>query len=201
MAFGLDGEPPPAASVSAARLAAEAAFAAPTFQPTAHTPALVTVRRARLGMVARQADGDDARPTSGTPPSSHPASDDRSFADVMGKAPRVFRLETARSASTAPAAVATLPVVAKRQRRTAPDKRPGQVLHVVHMQPQPPQPPMATTAAARPLTLLAALARVAPVLDAIQHAQSFSLLDERFEQAWQRLLKQADQLLAQLRSQ
>ncbi len=139
------------------------------------------MRRARRGVLDRPVDAQGALAFDG-------------FAEPKGKAPRVFRLETARSVATPPAAVPTLPAVVKRQRRIAADKRPGQVLHVVHIQPQQPK----TAAAAGSVLLSDELARLAPVMEAIQRAQSFWVVDERFEQEWQRLSKQADQLLLQL---
>ena len=48
--------------------------------------------------------------------------------------------------------------------------------------------------------LSAELARVAPVLQAIQRAQSFVFIDDSFEQQWERLSLQADVLLVQLRA-
>ena len=54
--------------------------------------------------------------------------------------------------------------------------------------------------AARSAALAVELARLAPVLEAIQRAQSFCFIDERVEQKWQRLSAQAKLLLVQLQA-
>ena len=188
----LDPVHAPAAPISAARLAAEAAFAAPAlFQPTRPTTAHVTVRRARLGPLSVPAWAGEVLPS----------------VEPQGKAPRVFRLDAVHATAPTPAAPAaaaaaansTPPAGIRRRRRVATDKLPGQVLHVIHIPTRQPEP-VPAVAAARPGMLSAELARVAPVLQAIQRAQSFVFIDDSFEQQWERLSLQADVLLVQLRA-
>ena len=184
MAPDLQQSKPAAAPTSAARLAAEAAFAAPDKLPEiGSTPAQVTVRRAKLAVWARPVPAADAPPA----------------AELVGKAPRVFRLQAAQAPAPAPApaGVSPLPAAARRQRRVAADKRPGQVLHVVHIQTRPAE---VAAVAARSAALAVELARLAPVREAIQRAQSFCFIDERVEQKWQRLSAQAKLLLVQLQA-
>ncbi len=178
--FDADRDLAAKAPISAARLAAEAAFGAPPFQPTPASQAQITVRRARYGVVAQQ-----------------PVADAVAVAELTGKGPRVFRVEPAFAVATT-AAVATASAAPTRRRRSSPDKQPGQVVHVVHLQPARPEAP----APAAPLadSLVAALARVAPVLESIQRAQSFHFIDDRFDPAWRRLSKQAEELLNEVKA-
>ncbi len=161
-----------AAPLSAARLEAEAAFAAPQLRLTPAIQAQVTVRRTRLLVVPEKEVAGDA-------PAAEPAA----------KSPRVFRVEAAHSAESALAGPALQPPVTKRRRRAAVGKAPGEVFHVVRAQPAVPALAF----------LVAELASVAPVLDLIRRAQSLWFIDDRLAKDWQRLSKRADVLLAQLR--
>jgi hypothetical protein len=180
-----------ATPMSAARLAAEAAFAAPLFSaPPASAPAQVTVRRAR-GPGLATAVADDVDTSSAGPSDSSTA-----------KGPRVFRIDAAPSAVTLVAddlptptawqgddAVVSRPT--SRLRRTATDKRPGPVLHVVHTLPS------RQVTSLQPLgALTTQLALLEPVLADIQHAQAFQFVDNSQASEWQRLGRVADDAIA-----
>lgn len=166
---------------SAARLAAEAAFAGPTFSVIRNGQTQVTVRRARN--LARL-----ERPAQVSPPAAeHP----------VAKGPRVFRIDSARVHTSAPTEPApqhqpgqttdTQALPPKTRRRRAPEQRPGPVVRVV------PAP------APKSRTLVASLAQVTPILTAIEKAQSLQFIDRSFESHYQRLSRQADVLLKQLK--
>lgn len=166
---------------SAARLAAEAAFAGPTFSVIRNGQTQVTVRRARN--LARL-----ERPAQVSPPAAeHP----------VAKGPRVFRIDSARVHTSAPTEPApqhqpgqttdTQALPPKTRRRRAPEQRPGPVVRVV------PAP------APKSRTLVASLAQVTPILTAIEKAQLLQFIDSSFEGHYQRLSRQADVLLKQLK--
>jgi hypothetical protein len=204
-----------ATPMSAARLAAEAAFGPAPFA-TAQPPSLlaqVTVRRARgtpMAPVAAPAamaeDGanvfnsaSNSATNSATNPATNPATD--SAADsAITKSPRVFRIEAAPAPDTLAPDSLVLQAASNGHdgaahqrlsgpRRAASDKRPGPVLHVVHALPPRHEPP------AQPLRLDALsilLARVDPVLTEIKRAQAFQFVDDSLGGEWQRLARVAD---------
>ena len=185
--------------MSAARLAAEAAFAAPPPPSASPEQVQVTVRRTRLtAPVAELAAVDN----------THPA------VEPTRKAPRVFTLEAAQAPRQPDALLGVQPLplplppaasirsdspaadAKARSRRIAIDKRPGPVLHVLHS--VPPQTRPAELAPPRLATLIDELARVGPVLESIAQAQSFRFMDDRFAKEWQQLSQRADDLLMKL---
>lgn len=188
-----------AASRSAARRAAEAAFDAPQVQSLPQHPAQVFVRRSRAAGFAAKAV---------------PEQDDVPNVKATAKASRVFRVaaaqvprtaETADLASRSPmetsacsgGAGAHTPALPS-ARRVATDKRPGPVLQVVHALPErrretaAPQP--------RPALLIAETARLEPALKMLAPAQAFSLVDERVVREWRGLARKIDDLHAQIRA-
>jgi hypothetical protein len=196
LAYRADANELAAATKSAARLAAEAAFAAPQVQPLAQ----VTVRRTRSASVAVE------------PP---PEASDSLTIEPTARSARVFRVEAAPISPSVEAGLATLPPPTEgstysgtlpahateppRERRIATYKRPGPVLHVVHA---PPERQRESEVLQRQLELLTSgLDRVKPVLETIARAQAFSLVDERFAREWMRLSKKVDRLRAQIRAQ
>jgi hypothetical protein len=184
-----------ATPVSAARLAAEAAFASPQFNSVQNYQAQITVRRAR---VVAQAEAPETQAIGETP------------ADVR-KGPRIFRVlatptDHAVAAESAPErerlrAVTPEPVLSKRRRRNVEsNKQPGPVVVVLHQQPSPkPSKPVAVA----PKTKAGAtgLDAVDPIWAEIQKAQSFRFMDDGTGAQWQRLSQRADDLLKQLRGQ
>lgn len=162
--------------MSAARLAAEAAFGAPlqALQPVLQ--AQVTVRK------ARQLDPAD-EPAALAPAPAEGAT------EASAKAPRIFRVDAVRlsdpedprlveasDASQVPGSH-DMPAVPRRRHRS-PDKRPGPVLHVVQ-------------AAAAP----------AQTLEPMAPAEgSFTIVDPRFAAEWQRLSRLVDGLQRDLRA-
>jgi hypothetical protein len=81
--------------------------------------------------------------------------------------------------------------------------RPGPVVQVVRVVDQRPtvQATFTVQPAHRTQQLSASLQRLEPVLEAIKTAQSFWFVDTLFEGRYERLGKQAEQLLKQLKSQ
>jgi hypothetical protein len=191
-----------AATKSAARLAAEAAFAPPRLSPLPQPAGQVIVRRTRsTSLVAEPAPEDAAG----------------SANEQRTKGSRVFRVEsepTSKSAEKAAeglsAAAAALPHGANvagpppaplNSHRIASNKRPGPVMHVICALPD--RPPEAEPQQPQLSQLILDLQRVTPVLELIARAQTFSLVDERLVREWRRLSRQADDIhtsiLAQLR--
>ncbi len=189
-----------AATRSAARLAAEAAFAAPQVRSLAQPSAQVIVRRTRSASLAVEP----------TPEASH-----RPTIELTAKSARVFRVEAAPTSQSVEPGSATLPPKTEgstrsgslpaqaraipHPRRIGTDKRPGPVLHVV---PAPSEPRREAEVPQPRLALLTAeLDRVTPVLETIARAQAFSLVDERFAREWMRLSRKVERLHAQIRAQ
>ena len=184
---------------SAARLAAEAAFAAPVFNaaPTAQTQ--ITIRRTRAAEPFRRAqtDGD-------TTPAS----------PMTRQGPRVFRVQAAQTVQ--PAQPANLPASFEGRSladmrsgdhadiQTVPptrcmtaSRRPGPVVHLVHpvsnrcepdqgnehvpeVEPEIETEINAHKAQPQWAALTAELARIGLVLEQIKRAQSFKLIDDEF---------------------
>jgi hypothetical protein len=174
-------------------LAAEAAFAGPTFSVIQNGQTHITVRRTRN--FAR------AEPPAETSPAA--------AENPVTKGPRVFRIDSSGAYTSVPTEPApqsqpgqtddTQPLLLKTPKRRASDRRPGPVVLLVQEHATPgPTPAIAPTP--RPKTLLASLAQVKPILAAIKKAQSLQFIDSRFEEHYQRLSKQADVLLDQLKS-
>lgn len=189
-------DPQEQAAPSAARLAAEAAFASPSDSDTQNGQAQIIVRRARnLALVERPAEVVSI-----------------AVEQSAVKEPRVFRVDNALAQALTPASAApalspvqitdTQPTHIKVRRRRAQAQRPGPV--VVVQMPAKPAPMEAPTPTASPeLTfeiLKAELACFTPILTAIEKAQAFQFIDNRFDRQYQRLSKQADRLLNQLKS-
>lgn len=178
--------------MSALRLAAEAAFAAPPFVAPAARAAVVTVRKARVVVQAHECAAMDEAP---------------SGLAAAGKHSRVFRVEAARPMRPMPAPVdalhaqwaaasartdmaAAMPPELSHSRRD-PNRRPGPVRHVI-----PGLPALADGEAPRADLdgLATQLAGVEPVFDAIRHARAFTFLDPRTAGEWQRLSLLAESL-------
>lgn len=182
--------------MSAARLAAEAAFATfPSSEPrgTPASTAQVTVRRARLAAAA---------------PVLATAAGHRSDEQPAGeKSPRVFIIPAAPAAAT----TAGLPMqqglattetsrssgTQQRKRRVAAEKRPGQVVVLMSATPRTVSTPLAP--APGWASLNAAMVGLTPLLEAISHAQSLQFIDQSRAHEWQRLAQRAEELMRQLR--
>ena len=189
--------------MSAARLAAEAAFAAPRLDPSPPLQASVTVRRARPSRGAVE--------TVTAPPSGV------AEGPLDSRSPRVFRVEASmlrsptepegmdppQLALLAPPADRISPVATpvKRRRRIGVDKRPGPVLHLVHAVPA--AQAARSDAADAPVfdQLLAQLARVGELLQEIEQAQSFQFVSERFAPDWLQLSQTADAIREAIKDQ
>jgi hypothetical protein len=180
--------------MSSARLAAEAAFAAPPVHAVQPGQAQITVRRARTPLLAE-------------PPA---AGQGAAAAVKAAKGPRVFRVDTAVGAAALAAAPLHAPASGSpvfgeaaapkmRRCRAAADRRPGPVV-VVTPDAVPSTPPAAAHMLPDSERLSAALARVTPVLQAVAQARSFRVVDECFENQWQGLFEQAGELLRQIRN-
>lgn len=195
MTLAAEGSGLQTAPMSAARLAAEAAFTAPPFNPAPSIQAQITVRKARLVV--------------GAAPTGMPTAAASSCGEQASQAPRVFRVDASRVASQ-PQVSAILPAVrtssavtpigvTKQSARRATDKRPGPVVHVINALPvhrreiEVAQPTQAA--------LIVELARVGPVLEEIKRAQSLVFIDEHCSKEWQRLSGRADELRRELQAQ
>ncbi len=196
--FGGDVHSTDATPMSAARLAAEAAFGPAPLLAEAPQPiqAQVVVRRGRAAALTPAAAAVDE---AGVDPS----------APFAAKGPRVFRVE----AAAMPVAMLTEPVPSPvaanssgsaaalapkgRLRRATADQRPGPVLHVVHTLPPRPaaSPPLLPVGA-----LAARLALVEPVLAEIRRAQALLFVDHSQAGEWQRLGRVADAIRLALRT-
>jgi hypothetical protein len=193
-AFHSDASNQPAAAMSPARLAAEAAFATPALYTESPSQAQVTVRKGRMRVGAAPAQ---------------PASD-RSAEPALGRA-RVFRVEALRTTSGLPESVASLPgglpaqaaisdtaPVPRERPHQATAKRPGPVTHVVLA-----SPAIRETPAAEPTldTMEAELSGVGQMLEAAQQARSLEIVDRRMDALWQELSRQADDILRDIQAQ
>lgn len=176
-----------APSMSAARQAAEAAFASAPGEPTSAREAAVTVRTARL---VRRAEA---------PPLA--ANDTSAAVQAASRAPRVFRIEGAEAQSSTASSRDDRPAAeaAPRSRRVASDRRPGPVLHVVPAVPPSTDPANMTVAQLK--AVIAELALVEPVLELIQRAQAFRVIDDRFAREWLKLARRADAIQAEIQAQ
>lgn len=183
---GATRDPAAVGALGAARLAAGAAFAAPQYLPSPTSQALITVRKARLGVLALQPAADVPGPV--TVPAA--------------KNPRVFRVDAAGSAAS-PAEVqphrptresqpaVALTSISTLRRCVTAKKRPRPVLHVVHASPLRPEP----NPAEPPLdTLIATLASVTPILESIQRAQGFWFVSDFTAAKWEEVWARADEL-------
>jgi hypothetical protein len=186
----------PKPPMSAARLAAEAAFAAPAQPaPPPVAPAQVTLRRSRLGAGPDEAAGAP-RQASGAAPAAEAG-------------PRVFRVVAALP--VLPAAPVPLspgleaesaPVAVPRTRRVRAERRPSAV--VVVKAAEPPARQAAATSELPPLqpeALRAELQRAGALLEMAAQAQSFRIDSTAFDSDWERLSRRAEQLLKELRAQ
>lgn len=181
--------------MSAARLAAEAAFAPPQARSAPSNEPLVIVKRAR---VLAQAGPSLVAQTAG-PARQAEAIEDRD------KPPRVFRVHKPSDPTECPPADPGQP--ARRRRRKPPEQRPGAVvLRVVQTPADAPSTRAADPQGAdRPdrwprYATIEALAAVGPVLDAIARAQAFQFIDERYALEWERLSRKAERLREDLQS-
>ena len=95
-----------------------------------------------------------------------------------------------------PHAGATAPTRQRRLRRTAVDKRPSAVVHIVHS-PRPAEP-QAGELDPRLYGLGTELARLQPVLDEITRAQTMRFAADRHKAEWAALAQQLDQLRLEL---
>ena len=200
LAYKADANELVAATKSAARLAAEAAFAAPQVRSLVQPVAQVTVRRTRSASMAVE------------PP---PEASDGPTIEPTAKGARVFRVEVAPLSPSVEAGLATLPPptegsthsgsmpaqapAIRRPRCIATDKRPGPVLHVIQA---PSERKREAEVPQHRLDLLTGkLDRATPVLETINRAQAFSLFDERFGREWTRLSQKVDRLHGEIRAQ
>lgn len=189
---------PDRAPMSAARLAAEAAFAAPnSAQPTAAAAASVVLRRSRL--VAGQGPAAQHEAAAHEAAATHAAA---------GKNARVFRVQATPTNPFSPEAAAgaadaepsaPTPKPPTRARRVGSDKRPGPVLMLV-------QAPVAVAAVVElptpPLEdLLTQLNLAGQLLQAAERAQSFRLDTDSCAKEWQQLSHKIDSLREDIRSQ
>jgi len=177
----------PKPPMSAARLAAEAAFAAPAQpEPPPQAPAQVTLRRSRLAGGLDEAAGGGAVAPTGMPP------------EAAG--PRVFRVVAAPSAAApavAPRALldeAVATPATPRKRRVRAEQRPSPVV-VVQVAPAP-----APAAPLQPEALRAELQRAGALLEVAARAQAFHIDPHAFDRDWQRLSRRADELLKELQA-
>lgn len=176
----------PKPPMSAARLAAEAAFAAPAQpEPPPQAPAQVTLRRSRLAGGLDEAAGGGVASPSGMPP------------EAAG--PRVFRVVAAPSAfalALAPRALldgSAAPPAVPRKRRVRAEQRPSPVVVV--------QVATAPAAPLQPEALRAELQRAGALLEVAARAQAFHIDPHAFDRDWQRLSRRADELLKELQAQ
>ncbi len=181
--------PPPQ---SEARRAAEAAFAAPAAAlPTAtagNLQARITVKRARLAILAKSVVAEAA---------SADAHVTQSLASPQTKAPRVFRVDGGPAKPSADAAGfdAPPPTPTKRARRraTPAHQAAGPVLHVVHSLPAAQSlAPVATPTLA---DIRAQMAQLTQLIEAIQQARALTFVDEQFDKQWRKLLLQAQSVI------
>ena len=184
------GEP-----LSAARLAAEAAFTATRLPQAPTQQARITVRRSKLpGGLAAVADSVEQVVAEVAP------RDARVFTigpAHLGKAAAVsataMQANAARSAADeTPAPEAARP---RRLSRVPIDRRPGQVTQVVLVHTALDQPPQT---AVRWQVLNDDLRMLTPLLNDIRCAQSLSFIDSSFERHWDRLGQQAQQISVHL---
>lgn len=195
MAVPAEGNGLHTAPISAARLAAEAAFTAPPSNPAPAVQTQVTVRKVRLAASAS--------------PTGMPAAGAQDSGEQARKAPRVFRLDASQAApnlqmSADQAAVQTSSAavsigMTRRSARKATDKRPGPVVHVIHALPVQ-RREIQKVAQPTLEALIMKLACVEPVLQQIQHAQALVFIDERFSKEWQRCSRRADELHRELKA-
>lgn len=184
------------AAPSAARLAAEAAFACPQVSASPSHPAQVSVRRMRSASLTVT-----------------PAPEGQAViaSKQLTKEPRVFRLDAVLTPPSLEL-LAALPAMAEAaphsailaaqthdqavSHRIASDKRPGPVRHVIHALPELLVDQRGDPEARQPQLrmLMAELQAVSPDLAIIAQAQAFSLVDERLAREWQRLSRQLDEL-------
>lgn len=199
MTLGAAGGGQQTVPMSAARLAAEAAFAASPFDPAPPSQAQVTVRKSRLAVGSLAV---------AMPPATATATNNSPSA-LTSKGSRVFRVDASGSAPSGPAPVAR-PAgptgadgpsidVSARTRRIAIDKRPGPVLHVIHALPARSREIQAVPPTLE--TLIAELARVESVLESIHRAQTFTVIDDRYADEWQRLSQRAEEICKGLQAQ
>jgi hypothetical protein len=190
LAFGrADADPAAAAPMSAARLAAEAAFAGAQVHTLPLAPTQITTRRNRLALLA----APDA------------ADEDSAAADGTEKRPRVFRVAAAAPVPAPAPVPATAQAIgvgettrhAARPRRLRSDKRSGPILQV--LSPLPARPPEPAPSRSDWHLLRLELDRVGQTLQAIQTLVSWRIVDDRLADEWQRMSRQADELLVQLR--
>jgi hypothetical protein len=190
--------------MSAARLAAEAAFAAPEFR--AEQPPLVpiTTRQMRWTDAPGLAPVPEPENEQTPAPKAQPlAVESDPNAPPQARAPRVFRIETAPklpSNDALAAAAATPPAdpwpgrgptahPGPRSRRKASHRQPGPVLHVVH----PPAVPSEPEAPRPRLDLLRAeLANIGTVLDEAQRASSLQFVATNVSGEWERIWRKGE---------
>jgi hypothetical protein len=168
--------------MSAARLAAEAAFSAPPSPATAtDAPAQVTLRKSRwvLGtdeLAAGNTNGDAAGNAAG--------------AASAGKSARVFRVnaEPVAVVNRVHETASAVP----RTRRLDADKRPGPVVHLV--QALPAREAVALMPAPSPQAMRAELHQVGLLLQAAERASALRFDVDSPAQEWQRLSQKIDSL-------
>jgi hypothetical protein len=183
-------------SMSAARLAAEAAFAAPQYQPPPTAQAQITVRRMRPRDL----------------PSVVAASDSTAAAESQTKGPRVFRLTAAKPSPLVgvqpnPSTSKQASVVDRdgdklrphsRPRRQAAYKKPGPVLHVVHTLPARPEP---QDKVPHFDSLAAQVQHIGVLLETAKRASKFRIVETSSTQEWQRLAKIASDIRREIKTQ
>ena len=192
------------AQKSAARLAAEAAFATPVLHAARPTLTQVTVRRTRAVQPIRREEVDD-----GNAPSS----------EKTRQAPRVFRVVASqtgqpsqpeklspafdrRLVTDSPSVDRTTKQLAARTRRVITSKHTGPAVHEVQPMSNRIQPEHeAENEHPQWRTLSAELARVGLVLDQIKRAQSFKIIDDNIAVQWRRITRQIHLLRLEIQAQ
>ena len=174
--------------MSAARLAAEAAFAAPTLQPTSAPVTQITVRKRRTASLEPAPAQAQAL-----------AAVDPHAEEALSAGPRTFRVEVVKEQGTeeaqGPAEADAADADARGWRsRRAHQQRPGPVTHTVLELPARPVEPSVQQ-------LKAELAEVGPVLEGIQRAQDTVFIDRVADTAWQELSSRVDALSLEVQQQ
>ncbi len=206
--FSLDAPAPDSAPKSAARLAAEAAFAAPDLRPEEAPVVPITTRQVRWTDAATPAEGPapDQQQQSQqdqAPEANRQPLENEPNTPPVARAPRVFRIEATPKppSDDAPAAATASPSAdplqglgaaspfPPRTRRKASHRQPGPVVHVVHApvvqnEPEGERP--------RLDLMRAELARIGAVLDEAKLAESLQFVAPNFAWEWERIWRKGE---------
>jgi hypothetical protein len=207
-AFSLDAPAPDSAPKSAARLAAEAAFAAPEFRAEEQQAVPITTRQVRWTDAPGHAEGPEPDQQQQSQQDQAPEANPQPFESdpntpPAARAPRVFRVETTPKppSDDALAAATALPSedalqnrggtspFAPKTRRKASHRQPGPVVHVVHA---PAVQNEAEEDRPRLDLMRAELARIAAVLDEAKRAESLQFVAPNFAWEWERIWRKGE---------